>query len=316
MEKLPDPNLLIGFDSADDAAVYRAAPGLCVIHTLDFFPPIVDDPYEFGQIAAANALSDIYAMGGRPISALNILCAPSCLAPWVLKDILRGGNEKAIEAGVNITGGHTIEDEVPIYGLSVVGVVAENGILANNTAKPGHLLVLTKALGSGILTTADKAGLLTDDQHADLVRVLAALNRWPAEQVTGLQPSACTDITGFGLIGHAAEMAEGSGVTIHLYARQLPLMDSALELARDGIIPGGAYSNRRYVAESYAKDDSVPRELEDVAFDPQTSGGLLYALEPEAAAEFTDRLKQAGLTGAVVGEVVEREDKAIRLLYR
>lgn len=316
MQKIPDPNLLIGFDSADDAAVYRLSPELCVIHTVDFFPPIVDDPYEFGQIAAANSLSDIYAMGGKPISALNLLCVPNCLAPWVIKEILRGGNEKALEAGVNISGGHSIEDEEPKYGLSVIGIVPEKGILPNSGAKPGEKLVLTKALGSGIMTTADKAEMLTDEQHHDLVALLSALNRWPAEQVGGLQPSACTDITGFGLIGHAAEMAEGSGTSIHLYANDLPVIRGALSFARDGIIPAGAYANRTFLGDRYGSDKGIPLEMEDVAFDPQTSGGLLYSLPEENARKLVSRLHANGLEGRIVGEVVEREDKIIRLLNR
>lgn len=316
MKKIPEPNLLIGFDSADDAAVYKLSSDFCVIHTVDFFPPIVDDPYEFGQIAAANSLSDIYAMGGTPVSALNLLGVPNCLAPWVTKEILRGGNEKAIEAGINISGGHSIENDAPLYGLSVVGVIPEAGILANSGAKVGHQIVLTKALGSGILTTADKAGMLTQAQHKELIQTLSALNRWPAEQVKGLHPSSCTDITGFGLIGHAAEMAEGSGQSIHLWGRTLPFLPGALDGARDGLIPAGAYANREYLGERYALEGELPIEIEDVAFDPQTSGGLLYALEPEEAEEYVRRLHAAGLDGAIIGEVVEREDKVIKLLNR
>lgn len=316
MKKIPDPNLLIGFDSADDAAVYRLTPDLCVIHTVDFFPPIVDDPYEFGQIAAANSLSDIYAMGGKPISALNLLCVPNCLAPWVVKEILRGGNEKALEAGVNISGGHSIEDEEPKYGLSVVGIVPEKGVLPNSGAKAGEKLVLTKALGSGILTTADKAEMLSEQEHRELVALLSALNRWPAEQAEDLHPSACTDITGFGLIGHAAEMAEGSGMSIHLYANELPIIRGALSYARDGIIPAGAYANRKHLGERYGCDKGIPLEVEDVAFDPQTSGGLLYSLPEAEAGKLVEKLHANGLQGRIVGEVVEREEKVIRLLNR
>ena len=313
--KIPDSNLVLGFESSDDAAVYRVEGDLCLIHTVDFFPPIVDDPYEFGQVAAANSLSDIYAMGGRPVSALNVFCIPGDMDhERVTKPLLLGGADTAAEAGIIISGGHTLEDTEPKYGLSVVGVARESEILANGGARPGDLLILTKPLGSGILTTADKVGLLTPEEHKDLVAVMAALNRWPAEQIKGLDVTSCTDITGFGLVGHGAEMAAASGLTFEIYTDSLPLQRNALEMARDGIIPAGAYKNRQFMAGRYKTDKGMDLALEDVCFDPQTSGGLLYSMSKEASLVFLDRCKTAGLGAWIVGQVLEREDVDIKLL--
>lgn len=305
----------MGFESSDDAAVYRLEGDLCLIHTVDFFPPIVDDPYEFGQVAAANSLSDIYAMGGRPVSALNVFCIPGDMDhERVTKPLLLGGADKAAEAGINISGGHTLEDDEPKYGLSVVGVARESEILANGGTRPGDLLVLTKPLGSGILTTGDKVGLLSPEDHRDLVAVMAALNRWPAEQIKGLDVSACTDITGFGLVGHGAEMAAASGVTFEIYTSTLPVQENALEMARDGIIPGGAYKNRKFMAGRYQSDRHLDLALEDVCFDPQTSGGLLYSMRKEDALDFLSRCQNASLDAWIIGEAKERDVVDIKLL--
>lgn len=305
----------MGFESSDDAAVYRLECDLCLIHTVDFFPPIVDDPYEFGQVAAANSLSDIYAMGGRPVSALNVFCIPGDMDhERVTKPLLLGGADKAAEAGINISGGHTLEDDEPKYGLSVVGVARESEILANGGTRPGDLLVLTKPLGSGILTTGDKVGLLSPEDHRDLVAVMAALNRWPAEQIKGLDVSACTDITGFGLVGHGAEMAAASGVTFEIYTSTLPVQKNALEMARDGIIPGGAYKNRKFMAGRYQSDRHLDLALEDVCFDPQTSGGLLYSMRKEDALDFLSRCQNASLDAWIIGEAKERDVVDIKLL--
>ncbi len=305
----------MGFESSDDAAVYRLEGDLCLIHTVDFFPPIVDDPYEFGQVAAANSLSDIYAMGGRPVSALNVFCIPGDMDhERVTKPLLLGGADKAAEAGINISGGHTLEDDEPKYGLSVVGVARESEILANGGTRPGDLLVLTKPLGSGILTTGDKVGLLSPEDHRDLVAVMAALNRWPAEQIKGLDVSACTDITGFGLVGHGAEMAAASGVTFEIYTSTLPVQKNALEMARDGIIPGGAYKNRKFMAGRYQSDRHLDLALEDVCFDPQTSGGLLYSMRKEDALDFLSRCQNASLDAWIIGEAKERDVVDIKLL--
>lgn len=316
IKRIPDENLILGFESSDDAAVYKVTEDLCVIHTVDFFPPIVDDPYEFGLVAAANSISDVYAMGGTPISALNILCVPEDFDhELITKRILEGGSDKAAEAGINICGGHSLEDEEPKYGLSVVGVAKIQDIRTNGGARVGDVLVLTKPLGSGILATADKAGLLSKAEHDDLVALMAQLNRWPHEQSHGLDISSCTDITGFGLVGHAGEMAEASNLTFTIHARYLPLQKNALEMAKDGIIPAGAYDNRRFMCGRYESSKDLPLALEDICFDPQTSGGLLYAMSEESAVEYLRRCKEAGVGAWLIGEVGKRENVAIRLWY-
>ena len=243
---MADENLLVGFDASDDAAVYRLSADTAVVQTVDFFPPVVDDPYDFGQIAAANALSDVYAMGGTPRLAMNLLAVPACLPPDAVRAILEGGADKVREAGAVIAGGHSIEDAEPKYGLCVTGVVRPDRVLTNSGAGAGDILVLTKPLGTGILTTAAKANLLDEGAYRALAAVMAGLNRAAAEAALPLAPSACTDVTGFGLMGHAREMAEGSGVTVELWPERVPLQPRALDLARDGILPGGTYRNRAF----------------------------------------------------------------------
>lgn len=277
----------------------------------------MDDAYEFGAIAATNALSDIYAMGGHPISALNLLCIPPQFDHEVVtRRILEGGGDKAAEAGINISGGHSLEDKEPKYGLSVVGIAKISEILTNGGARAGDMLVLTKPLGSGVLTTADKADMLDAARHRELVKVLSQLNRWPAEQIKGLDVSSCTDITGFGLVGHAGEMADAAGKTFYLYANKLPLLDQAEEFASYGIIPKGAYSNRQFMEGRYAASGPVKLTVEDIAFDPQTSGGLLYAMSEVSAQEYIRRCRKAGLGAWLVGQVKAREgDLSVKLLF-
>ena len=228
-----EPNLLVGYDSSDDAAVYRLTDELALIQTVDFFPPVVDDPYDFGQIAAANALSDVYAMGGEPRLAMNLLAVPSCLPREAVGAILEGGAAKVAEAGAVTAGGHSIEDTEPKYGLCVSGLVHPGAVLTNRGAREGDLLVLTKPLGTGILTTAAKAELLSGAEYRAMTDLMAALNRDAARAAVPLRPSACTDVTGFGLIGHAREMAEGAGCTIELWPGRVPIVPQALELARE-----------------------------------------------------------------------------------
>ena len=228
-----EPNLLVGYDSSDDAAVYRLTDELALIQTVDFFPPVVDDPYDFGQIAAANALSDVYAMGGEPRLAMNLLAVPSCLPREAVGAILEGGAAKVAEAGAVTAGGHSIEDAEPKYGLCVSGLVHPGAVLTNRGAREGDLLVLTKPLGTGILTTAAKAELLSGAEYRAMTDLMAALNRDAARAAVPLRPSACTDVTGFGLIGHAREMAEGAGCTIELWPGRVPIVPQALELARE-----------------------------------------------------------------------------------
>ena len=261
---------------------------------------MVDDPFTFGQIAAANALSDIYAMGGTPTHAMNLLCFPNCLELDVAGQILAGGADKAAEAGCTIAGGHTITDNEPKYGLCVSGFVDPRHVMLNSSAKEGDVLILTKALGTGILTTAFKGGLVTDEELQPAIDSMRQLNRLAALAAKGLEIHACTDVTGFGLAGHLCEMAEGSNLTAVLDTAALPALPKALEMARMGLIPAGAYRNRDHFG-SRTCFDGVALELADLAFDPQTSGGLLFALNERQAQTLREKLRDAGLVCAVVG---------------
>ena len=270
-------NLLVGFDTSDDASVFRVDDNLGLVQSIDFFPPMVDDPFLFGQIAAANSLSDIYAMGGRPSHAMNLLCIPSCLGVEVAGQILAGGADKCVEAGCSIAGGHTINDDEPKYGLSVSGFVALDRMLTNSGARVGDVLLLTKAIGSGIITTAIKGELIEQDEASSMWNSMRTLNEAPIRLAEGLELHGCTDITGFGLIGHACEMAEGSGVQIELASGAVPLFDQVLDMARLGIIPAGAYRNQDFFGPRVMADDDLEPGMLDALYDPQTSGGLLIA---------------------------------------
>lgn len=310
---MSDPALMVGFGSSDDAAVYRVNETTALISTVDFFPPVVDDPYEFGQIAATNALSDVWAMGGAPRLAMNLLTFPRCLDLQVVQAILAGGQSKVTEAGAVIAGGHSIEDQEPKYGLCVMGFAHPEEILTNSGAQVGDVLVLTKPLGTGILSTAAKAGLLTPEEHREMVDLMTTLNRWAYEAMMPLKPNACTDITGFGLLGHVRELADGSGVTAELWADRVPVSPKALELAREGIIPGGAYNNMGYLKGAVLLDEGIPLERSDVLYDPQTAGGLLIAAPEDRAAALLDRLRDRGVSGAAVGCVRPRGETAVRV---
>lgn len=294
---------MVGFDTSDDAAVYRVSDELAMIQTVDFFPPVVDDPFAFGQIAAANALSDVYAMGGTPKLAMNLLCFSSCLPLDVVKEILAGGYSKVKEAGAIIAGGHTIDDKEPKYGLCVTGFAHPDEILTNAGAQPGDLLVLTKPLGSGILSTAAMAELLTPDEVRQMTATMSELNAKASDIMTPFHPHACTDVTGFGLLGHAREMAAGSGLTVEIRASAVPVRPKAIELAREGIIPAGAYRNMSYLEDGVSVAPGVPTELSDALYDPQTSGGLLIALPEERAKELVMRLESETPCGTIIGEV-------------
>lgn len=316
LPRLSDPNLIIGMETSDDAAVYRVSDELALIQTVDFFPPMVDDPYAFGQVAAANALSDVYAMGGVPKLALNLFCFPSNkLSPKDIRAILEGGASKVAEAGACLCGGHTIEDPEPKYGLSVTGFVHPDHILANGGARPGDLLVLTKPLGSGILTTADKAQALDKAGQALLVQVMTTLNAAAQGAMAGLAVHGCTDITGFGLLGHAKEMALASSATLRLDASSLPLLPGAVGFAAEGLIPAGAYRNRSYLESMIRFASSVSLAVQDVMFDPQTSGGLLISVAQADADRLLSALGEAG-QGAwsrIIGEVLPQGETAIRI---
>lgn len=294
-----DPRLVVGYDKSDDACVYVINEDTALISTTDFFPPIVDDPFLYGQIAAANALSDVYAMGGEPKLALNLLCTTEAMDKAVVQEILRGGYDKAYEAGAIIAGGHTIQGAEPLYGLAVTGFVHPGRVLTNSAARPGDLLILTKPLGVGVLTTAAKAGLAEDGVMARVYRQMAALNKAARDVLVDYEVHSCTDVTGFGLLGHSYEMAQGSGCTIHLQASAVPFHPEALELADMGFLPAGAYRNREYARVRVAP--GVSRAMQDLCYDPQTSGGLLAAVAPQDAAECLSRLEGAAIVGYVTG---------------
>lgn len=300
-----DPNLLVGMDRPDDAGVYRITPDIALIQTLDFFTPIVDEPYDFGQIAVANALSDVYAMGGRPLLAMNIICFPvNDMDVSVLHEVLRGGTDKMIEAGVLLVGGHSVEDKEIKYGLSVTGTVHPDRVLANTGARPGDALVLTKPLGTGIISTAIKGELADKASEEKIIRSMKALNRVPAEFMDGYGVHACTDITGFGLIGHACEMIEGTDVGMTIRSACVPVFPEALEYAGMGLIPAGAYRNQAFRSGMVHVEKGVSDDLVLVLHDPQTSGGLLISLAVDQATELVERLHAEGIVdAAVIGEI-------------
>lgn len=301
-----DPNLLVGLDQADDAGVYRVSADLALVQTLDFFPPMVDDPYSFGQIAAANALSDIYAMGGVPKTAMNIVAFPvKTMDISILRAVIEGGLNKLREAGVVLVGGHTVEDSELKYGLSVTGYIHPDRILTKKNLQPGDRLILTKPVGTGIVSTAIKAGLA--DQHlTDRVTLaMSALNRDAAMVMEDYQVHACTDITGFGFLGHLAEMVVDSGHGVRIIAADVPMYPEALEWAAMGLIPSGAYNNRNFRGAFVDFGTGVSRKVQDLLFDPQTSGGLLIAVAAEDAERLVASLKAKGVkSAAIVGEVV------------
>ena len=297
-----DPRLLVGIGTSDDAGVYKLDDTTALIQTLDFFTPIVDDPYLFGQIAAANSLSDVYAMGGKPLTAMNIVAFPlGTLDGDVLLAILQGGQDKINEAGAILVGGHTVYDTEPKYGLSVTGIVNPDKVLTNANVQPGDALVLTKALGTGILATAAKADMFAIGVAAANAG-MANLNKQAAEIMTRYAVNACTDITGFGLLGHVYEMAAASKVNITIDSTALPLLPEAAEAAAMGFVPAGAYDNRSYLQTVTFADD-VPENQRDLCFDPQTSGGLLVSLPREYAIELLSELRSGGVPeAAIIGE--------------
>lgn len=297
-----DPNLLVGFDKSDDASVYKVSDDLALVQTVDFFPPIADDPYTFGAIAATNALSDVYAMGGEPKLALNIMAVPADLPKDAVHQILHGGYDKAYEAGAIITGGHSILDDEPKYGLAVTGFVHPDKVLTNSGAKDGDVLLLTKPLGIGILTTAAKADLVSEDTMAYAVRLMTTLNKSARDAMVKYRVHACTDVTGFALLGHACEMAQGSDVEIHLSVGDIDLIPEALEFARTGILPEGMYRNRSF-AEAYVDAGDTELAKQDMLYDPQTSGGLLIAVHPDDADDLFEELRSSVPSAQRIGTV-------------
>lgn len=307
MPPISDPNLIAGIEGYEDAGVYRLNDDLAIIQTLDFFTPIVDDPYTFGQIAAVNALSDVYAMGGRPLTAMNIICFPvNALDIDILHRILLGGLDKMNEAGVTLVGGHSVDDPELKYGLSVTGIVHPDKVLLNRGARPGDRLVLTKALGTGIVSTAVKVEEASDELTALSVASMTTLNsRAAAAMIETGGVHACTDVTGFGLIGHACEMIEGSDRSIRIHASSVPIFPGLRELVETGFVPGGLYRNKTFRMPMIDVRPGCPEWLLDILFDPQTSGGLLIALPEPQAAGLVRRLHAAGIPeAAVIGDVL------------
>ena len=297
-----DPNLLVGFDKSDDASVYKVTDELALVQTVDFFPPIDDDPYTFGQIAATNALSDVYAMGGEPKLALNIMAVPDSLPKEAVHALLRGGYDKVYEAGAIITGGHSILDDEPKYGLAVTGFVHPDRLLTNSGAKPGDVLFLTKPLGVGILTTAAKAELLEPEELRRVTVLMTTLNKGARDVMVKYRVHACTDVTGFGLLGHGLEMAQGSDTELHLQTAGLDFLPRALDFAGMGILPAGMYRNRSFAAD-FVEPGQVPLAVQDAMYDPQTSGGLLIAVHPDDADAMYAELRTAVPSAQRVGTV-------------
>lgn len=316
LPRMQHPDLIVGMETSDDAGVFRLRDDLAIVNTVDFFTPVVDDPYTYGQISAANSLSDVYAMGGEPKTALNIVCFPqSGIDKKILVDILRGGADKAAEAGVVVVGGHSVADDEIKYGMAVTGVIDPHRVHRNVGAQVGDVLVLTKPLGTGILTTALKKAHLSEEEYGAVVASMATLNREAAQVMLRHTVHACTDITGFSLMGHSCEMAMGSRVTLRLQSTALPLLPGALRLALEGYITGGCKRNRTYLADKVRVLPEVPQDLNEVAFDPQTSGGLLIAApEREAEALVRDLLNEGVLAAAMIGEAVPHAGTWVELL--
>jgi selenide, water dikinase len=335
-----DPNVLVGFDYADDAGVYQIAPDQALVQTVDFFTPIVDDPYTFGQIAATNSLSDVYAMGGKPLTALALVCFPEKADLEILERILAGGLSKMIEAGCTVIGGHSIRDEETKFGYSVTGMIHPERVLANKGARPGDVLLLTKALGTGVISTAIKKGKAEQKWIDTAVRSMTTLNKRAAEVITAhvgtdafVRPGerssahgseshlnkppfavhALTDITGFGLIGHARELALASDVSIIIYADRIPLLEGALECVRAGHIPGGLKNNRDFAECLVEYDGQVPEEVRALLFDPQTAGGLLISVTADDSSKLAQSLADAGVSVTQIGEVHSRRKPIIRV---
>lgn len=311
-----DPNLLVGIEHSDDGSVYQLTKDIALIQTVDFFTPIVDDPYMFGQIAAANALSDVYAMGGQPTTVLNIVAYPiERLGPEILAEILQGSSDKVKEAGAHVVGGHSIDDAEPKFGLSVMGTVHPDKFFKNVGARPGDVLVLTKPIGIGILTTALKKELLTKEQITQLTDTMRCLNKYAAESLTLFQPNAVTDITGFGLLGHALEMAQGSNVSFIIENENVPLFPGTTKFAKNQVIPGGSRANHRWVADDVQFQDNITVTSQMILCDAVTSGGLFISMPQEDANSFIDLLKtNHSIEAKVIGDVVKQKEKTIYVI--
>ena len=313
LPNMEHPNLLVGTATGDDAAVYQITDDLAIIQTADFFPPIVDDPYWYGAISAANSLSDIYAMGGRPIMALNLLCFPVTLDREILGLILKGGHEKAHEAGVIIAGGHTIDDVEPKYGMTVTGLVKPGEQIGNNGARAGDSLVLTKPIGTGIITTASKNDKATKEVVQKAIEVMATLNKAACEAMISVGVNACTDVTGFGLLGHLRRIADESKVTAHVNLRDVPVLPGTVELLEDGNVPGGTVRNLDSLSRSVKWHPGLSQNSKLLLADAQTSGGLLISLPSERVSSLFRELEDRGVQGSVIGEITSGGQYAINV---
>ncbi len=311
-----DANVLVGFDTADDAGVYQLTPDLALVQTADFFTPIVDDPYVFGQIAATNALSDVYAMGGRPISSLALVCFPDAGDVAILEKMLAGGLSKMMEAACTVIGGHSIRDPEIKLGYSVTGIIHPGKVMTNSGAQPGDRLLFTKAIGTGVISTAIKRGEADVAWIRAAVRSMTMLNKAAADVVTSSRFAvhSLTDITGFGLLGHAREMAVGSGVSVRIHASQVPLLTGALECVRANHVPGGLKSNRQFIEGCVEVDPSVSQDVLTLLYDPQTAGGLLIAVAETDADTLMAELRHAGVDAAYIGQVVAKQSPLIAVL--
>ncbi|MDF2927655.1 MAG: selenide, water dikinase [Paenibacillaceae bacterium] len=310
-----NPDLLVGIDTSDDAGVYRLSDELALVQTVDFFTPIVDDPYSFGQVAAANAISDIYAMGGKPLTALNIVAFPiRTLDKQVLADILRGAGDKMREAGVTLVGGHSIDDSEPKFGLAVTGLIHPGRVRTNAGAKPGDRLILTKPIGVGILTTSIKKDMLSGEEVEKVTKVMATLNKTAAETMEPYQVHACTDVTGFGLLGHALEMAKGSGMGIRIEGERVPVLPRVRELAEAGFVPGGTKNNFAHVQDSVEFPEALDQIGRFILCDAVTSGGLLISVDGKEADELLHKLLAAGVEAAIIGTVTEEHSGRIAVI--
>ncbi|WP_374111499.1 selenide, water dikinase SelD [uncultured Clostridium sp.] len=312
-----DPNLIVGFDKSDDAGIYKITDDLALVQTVDFFTPVANDPYTFGQIAAANALSDVYAMGGKPLTALNLSCFSASIGSDILAEILKGGADKIREAGATIVGGHTITDEEVKYGVSVTGIVDISKVISNSGAKVGDVLILTKPLGSGVLTTALKIEFINDEEFTEAAKVMATLNKTASEEMQKIGVNSCTDITGFGFVGHSYEMAVGSGVALEIDSKKVPIMDKVKDLVKEYCLPSGAYTNEKH----FEKWVSFSEYIDDVTrltfFDPQTSGGLLISVREEKAKTLLENINnKSEIKAEIIGRVVKatEDNKPINII--
>ena len=302
-------------ESLDDAGVYKLSDELAIIQTVDFFTPIVDDPYAFGQIAVANALSDVYAMGGKPLTAMNMVCFPiSSLDISIMESVLKGGLEKMREAEVTLVGGHSIDDAELKYGLSVTGTVHPDKLVTSDGARAGDRLILTKPLGTGIISTALKAGLVSEELTERVTDCMSTLNKKASELMQEIGVHACTDVTGYGLLGHSIQVAESSQVCLELHLDSVPYFPEVIEFSRQGLCPGGLFRNKDYYSCKVEISDEIPEYMQNVLYDAQTSGGLLICLEPDKAELLLNRLQQAGIAdAAIIGEVVSEPEGRVIL---